>query len=38
MGDTLITEGWQMDSRRYIIQTTNQEGKIILGNAMAEIG
>jgi acyl dehydratase len=37
-GDTLITEGWQLDSGRYVIQTTNQGGKVILGNALAEIG
>ena len=37
-GDTLITEGWQVDSGRYVIQMTNQDGKIILGNALAEIG
>ncbi len=32
-GDTLITRGWQMDSKTYVIQTVNQDGKIILGNA-----
>ena len=38
-GDTLITEGWQSDTAgTYIIRTTNQDGKIILGNALAEIG
>ena len=36
-GDTLITQGWQVDSGRYVIQTTNQDGKIILGNALAKI-
>jgi acyl dehydratase len=37
-GDTLITKGWKAESGAYIIQTTNQEGKTILGNAVAEIG
>jgi len=37
-GDTLITEGWQTDAHQYVIQTTNQDGKIILGNAVADIG
>lgn len=37
-GDTLITKGWQLGPRDYVIQTTNQDGKIILGNALAEIG
>lgn len=38
-GDTLITRGWRADDAgRYIIRTVNQEGKIILGNAIAEVG
>jgi len=37
-GDSLITQGWQTDAHQYVIQTTNQDGKIILGNAVAEIG
>ena len=37
-GDTLITQGWQLDAHQYVIQTTNQDGKIILGNSFAEIG
>lgn len=38
-GDTLITEGWKTDDNgTYIIRTTNQEGKVILGNALAEVG
>jgi len=36
-GDTLITEGWKVDSTAYIIQTKTAEGKIILANAMAEL-
>ena len=37
-GDTLITEGWNMDQGRYIIQTRTGHGKIVLGNALAEVG
>jgi acyl dehydratase len=37
-GDSLITEGWEAEEKgSYIIRTTNQDGKVILGNAMAEI-
>lgn len=36
-GDTLITEGWKLDSGHYIIQTTNHEGKTVLGNGLAVI-
>ncbi len=35
-GDTLTTRGWETDQAgTYIVQTTNQEGKVVLGNAMA---
>jgi acyl dehydratase len=34
-GDTLITKGWKVNDNRYIIQVVNQDGKIILGNAVA---
>ena len=37
-GDRLITEGWKRDSRAYIIRTTTQEGRVVLGNAVAEVG
>ena len=38
-GETLTTEGWKSEPRgTYIIRTTNQDGKVILGNACAEIG
>ena len=37
-GDTLITRGWKSDDEgTYIIQTVNQDGDIILGNAVAEV-
>ncbi len=35
-GDTLTTKGWKLENGRYAIQTSNQDGKIILGNALAE--
>jgi acyl dehydratase len=35
-GDTLTTKGWKMEDGKFAIQTTNQDGKIILGNALAE--
>ena len=36
-GDTLITEGWKKDEGVYIIQTKTGEGRIVLGNAVAEV-
>jgi acyl dehydratase len=36
-GDTLITEGWKLGSGRYVIRTTNQDGKTVLGNGLAEV-
>ena len=36
-GDTLITEGWKTDAGTYIIQTKTREGKVVLGNAVAEV-
>lgn len=37
-GDTLITQGWQTQEKgQFVIQTTNQDGKIILGNSLAVI-
>ncbi len=36
-GDTLITKGWSTEQEgQFIIRTTNQDGKIILGSAMVE--
>ena len=37
-GDTLITEGWKLENGRYIIQVKSSEDKIVLGNAVAEVG
>ncbi|VUT25619.1 MAG: MaoC like domain protein [Candidatus Methanolliviera sp. GoM_asphalt] len=36
-GDTIITEGWKVSDEKYIIQTKNQDGKVVLSNAAAEI-
>jgi acyl dehydratase len=36
-GDTLMTKGWDVGAGKHVIHTTNQEGKIILGNSMAEV-
>jgi len=36
-GDTIITEGWKVDDKKYIIQTKNQDGAVVLSNASAEL-
>lgn len=36
-GETLITEGWKADQGAYIIRTSSQGGRIVLGNAVAKI-
>ncbi len=36
-GDTLITEGWKTDTGAYIIQTKTRDGRVVLGNAVAEV-
>ena len=36
-GDTLITEGWMVNTGTYIIQTMTQDGRVVLGNALAEV-
>jgi acyl dehydratase len=35
-GDTLITEGWQIESGRYVVRTITGDGRLVLGNALAE--
>jgi len=37
-GDMLITEGWKTDTGIYVIQTKTQDGRVVLGNAVAEVG
>lgn len=36
-GDTLTTEGWKLETGKYVIRTTTQDGREVLGNAVAEI-
>lgn len=36
-GDTLTTEGWQIESGKYVIRTTTQDGREVLGNSIVEI-
>lgn len=37
-GDTLSTEGWQVEPGRWVIQCKQQDGKVVLSNALAEVG
>lgn len=37
-GDTLTTRGWKTGASSYVVTTTTQEGKVVLSNAIAEIG
>lgn len=36
-GETLITSGWKVEDNKYTILTTNQNGKVVLSNALAEV-
>lgn len=36
-GDTITTEGWKSEPGGYIIQVKTQTGKVVLGNAYAEV-
>jgi acyl dehydratase len=36
-GDTLTIQGWKVDDGRYIVQTTTQDGRVVLGSSLAEI-
>lgn len=36
-GDTLTTEGWQLEPGKWIVQTKQQEGKLVLSNSVAEV-
>jgi acyl dehydratase len=36
-GDALITEGWKVNEGKYIIRCTNQDGRVVLDNANAEV-
>jgi acyl dehydratase len=36
-GETLTTSGWRLDDGRYVIETTTQDGRTVLGNAVADV-
>ena len=36
-GETLTTRGWQLADGRYAIQTTADDGRTVLGNAIADV-
>jgi acyl dehydratase len=36
-GETLVVEGWRQSERKYVIQVKNQEGRVVLGNSIAEL-
>lgn len=36
-GDKIITEGWKESEGRYIVRATNQDGTVVLSNAIAEV-
>ena len=36
-GDTLLTEGWQIEPGKWVLQVKQQEGKVVLSNAVAEV-
>ena len=35
-GDTLITEGWNIKNDTYTLRTTNQDGRLVLGNFLVQ--
>jgi len=36
-GETLITEGWKKDACKYVFRTKTSDGRVVLGNALAEV-
>ncbi|RMH41474.1 MAG: 3-alpha,7-alpha,12-alpha-trihydroxy-5-beta-cholest-24-enoyl-CoA hydratase [Deltaproteobacteria bacterium] len=36
-GDTLTTRGWRVEPGRYVIQTTTQDGRVVISNSVAEV-
>jgi len=36
-GDTLTIEGWQAEKGKYLVQTKTQDGRVVLGSALAEV-
>ncbi len=37
-GDTLTTEGWQVEPGKWVVQVKQQDGKTVLSNSVAEVG
>ncbi len=37
-GETLIIEGWKAETGKYIVQTKTSDGRLVIGNGLAEIG
>jgi len=35
-GDTLTTEGWQLEPGKWVVSVKQQDGKVVLSNALAE--
>jgi acyl dehydratase len=35
-GDTLTTEGWQVEPGKWVVQVKQQDGKVVLSNSVAE--
>jgi acyl dehydratase len=35
-GDTLTTEGWQIEPGKWVVRTKTQDDRIVLSNAIAE--
>ena len=36
-GDTLTTKGWQLEPGKFVIQVTQQDGKTVISNSIAEV-
>jgi acyl dehydratase len=37
-GDTVTTEGWQIEPDKWVLRTKTQDGRIVLANSVAETG
>jgi acyl dehydratase len=37
-GDTLTTEGWQIEPGQWVVRTKTQDDCVVLSNALAEVG
>ena len=36
-GDTLIIDGWKLEEGKYLVQTKTQDGRVVMGNSIAEV-